>query len=263
MIRRAARKVRYTARYYALRVTGLQWIFVLGHMRSGSSLLVHLLNSSEEILGYGETHLDYVGQHSLVALHDRVQRKFENHGEASKGSHRYVVDKILWPHIHDESILRQAPLKIIVIARAPEDALPSILSRDLEEVQSPAGALEYYRNTLKRTERNLKIYNASFVLVRYEDLTSQTEQTLQKISAYLGLGKVLNSEYNMMWPTGKSGIGDSSERIKTGTVVSSPTAYEVDIGEEILSKARLGYQQFLYSCRAKSHCICSSGANHG
>jgi len=232
----------------------MQWVFVLGHMRSGSSLLVHLLNASDEILGYGETHLDYVGRGSLVELHDHVWGEFKKHGETPPGSHRYVMDKILWPHVHDATLLHHPPLKIIVIVRAPRETLPSILSLDLDGIQASEDALQYYSKSLARTERNLQAYDASFVLVRYVDLTNRVEQALQTMSSYLELGKPLEPEYDRMWSTGKEGIGDPSETIKTGTIVSRQTDYERTVEKGILSKARTQYQQFLSFCNESEHC---------
>jgi hypothetical protein len=88
-------KIYYGVQCYGLRLTGTEWLFVLGHMRSGSSLLVHLLNSSPEILGYGETHREYTGRRSLFCLHDDVCREFEKHGEITDPFYRYVMDKIV------------------------------------------------------------------------------------------------------------------------------------------------------------------------
>ncbi len=34
-------------------------LFVCGHMRSGSSLLLHILNTNPEVLGFGEMHIKY------------------------------------------------------------------------------------------------------------------------------------------------------------------------------------------------------------
>ena len=61
---RIARKVYYGVRYYSTLAAGYELLFVLGHMRSKSSLLVHLLNSNPEVLGYGETHIGYTGRRS-------------------------------------------------------------------------------------------------------------------------------------------------------------------------------------------------------
>jgi LPS sulfotransferase NodH len=36
-----------------------EFVHILSHMRSGSTLLAHLLASHPEIIGYGETHIRY------------------------------------------------------------------------------------------------------------------------------------------------------------------------------------------------------------
>lgn len=247
MIRRAAARLRSTARYYSLRAQGLQWLFVLGHMRSGSTLLVHLLNSSEEILGYGETHLCYSGRHSLANLHDHVHRQFEKHGATPTKPYRYVMDKILWEKIYDKNVLCWSPLKVVVIVRNPEGALPSIISTGLEEVNTPIKALEYYSESLNRIDKEIKDYESPFVLVEYRNLVEKTDHVLKKISKYLGVLEPLTPEYDRIWSTGQSGIGDPSEKIQEGAVVPTQSSYEVEIEDNIMSAAREEYKRFLTS----------------
>jgi len=43
-------------------------LLILSHMRSGSSLLTHLLNSNPEIIGYGETHIQYASEQDFKKL---------------------------------------------------------------------------------------------------------------------------------------------------------------------------------------------------
>jgi hypothetical protein len=243
----------YGARYAWLRGRGLRWLFVVGHMRSGSSLLVHLLNSSPEILGYGETHIDYVGRRSLVDLHEDVRGQFEAHGEPPERDYRYVMDKILWPHIHNQELLRPGDLRVIVIVRSPDEALPSILSLDLEEIQTLQDALDYYVERLRRVREVLKVYDAPFTHVTYHGLTKQTEQVLSKISGYLALDEGLTPAYDTMWATGKSGIGDSSEHIEEGEVLSKSSARDVQIDSGVAARAREEYHRFLSFCRDHEH----------
>ena len=62
-IRRELGRLVFQANTLALRPAALasrnQFLFVLAHMRSGSSLLRYLLSGSEEIIGIGETHNNY------------------------------------------------------------------------------------------------------------------------------------------------------------------------------------------------------------
>ncbi len=57
-----------------------KYLFVFAHMRSGSTLLVHLLNSSPEIIGYGETKTVYTDEDSFCNLLSKVSQFFEKTG---------------------------------------------------------------------------------------------------------------------------------------------------------------------------------------
>jgi len=241
-------RVYHGARYLNKRAKGVQWLFILGHMRTGSSLLVHILNSNPEILGYGETHLDYRGRGSLAKLHDHVCEQFERHDEFVDGNTIYAMDKVLWPHIKNRSVLRVRPLKIIVIVRDPADALPSILSRDLDSIQTPEEALDYYVRTIQRVGEELRACGRPFVLLTYSDLVNNTEDELKKITDYLDLDTPLIAEYEQMWSTGKPGIGDPSSNIREGKVTRTKTSYEVQIARDFIEKARQSYCSFLAAC---------------
>ena len=51
-----------------MRRSQTNYLFLLSHMRSYSSLMSHLLGSSPQIDGYGEMHLRYRTRLSLLAL---------------------------------------------------------------------------------------------------------------------------------------------------------------------------------------------------
>lgn len=241
---RIAEKIYFGTRYFGMWAAGYKWLFVLGHMRSGSSLLVHLLNSNPEVLGYGETHLQYTGRRSFVKLHDHVEKEFETHGEPPERRHSYVMDKILHSHITNIDLLRQVPLSIIVIVRRPKEAIPSILDLGLNKIQTPEEAVEYYGKRIMRIQKLLEVYNSPFVFTKYSGLTERTNETLTDISEYLALDEGLTPTYDTMWSTGKRGIGDSSEKIKEGRVRSGRSSYDADIDTELIGKAREYYGQF-------------------
>ena len=245
-------RVYHGARYLNKRAKGVQWLFILGHMRTGSSLLVHILNSNPEILGYGETHLDYRGRGSLAKLHDHVCEQFERHGELVDSDTIYVMDKVLWPHIKNRSVLRVRPLKIVVIVRDPADALPSILSRDLDSIQIPEEALEYYVRTIRRVSRELRVYRRPFVLLEYGNLVNNTENGLKKITEYLDLDVPLTPEYELMWATGRKGIGDDTSVIYTERIQSSRSEYRVNLPAPIVSRGRDAYRSFVDTHKSSS-----------
>src|SRR5688572_25028043 len=66
------------------------YLFVIGHMRSYSSLLAHILGSHPRIVGYAEMHQKYRTVLDLLELSRKVERTCD------KGcAGRYVLDKIL------------------------------------------------------------------------------------------------------------------------------------------------------------------------
>ena len=65
-------------------------LFVLGHMRSYSSLLCHILGSHPQVDGYCETHIKYRTWLDLLRLRSRVVQLT---GEPLRG--RYILDKVL------------------------------------------------------------------------------------------------------------------------------------------------------------------------
>lgn len=66
-------------------------ILILSHMRSGSSLLTHLISSHPDVIAIGEAHLSYLGtesRHQLVGkVYTRARKLLMQEG--------YVCDKVL------------------------------------------------------------------------------------------------------------------------------------------------------------------------
>jgi hypothetical protein len=188
-----------------------------------------------------------------VRLHDDVCYEFEKHGEIPDPSYRYVMDKILWPHIRNKSLLREAPFSVIVIARKPTAALPSIVALGLEKIRSPEKALKYYIRRLNQIQDILKNNAISYVFVTYERITNRTNEALLEMSKYLQLGERLAPRYDTMWSTGKPGIGDPSEKIEEGRVRSDRSSYDVSIDSQIIEQAREKYRQFCAFCSNTEH----------
>lgn len=244
MFSRITRKIYYAARYLQLRARNIKWLFIIGHMRSGSSLLTHLLNSNPEILGYGETHIKYVGRRSLLELRDDVHERFAAH-DALPAHHRYTMDKILHPYILDPSVLRVKPLKIVVIVRHPTNALPSILDLDLDFIQTAQRVLKYYRRTLQRMTEWLSCYDRPYLVIDYDELVNRPETVLRRLSDYLDLQEPLTTKYDAMWATGEPGIGDSSLHIHEREITSTSTSYNTEVPSHVITEAQGHYRAFL------------------
>ena len=72
-------------------ITRPQTVFILSHMRSGSSLLEHILSSNDEIMGFGEQNRIYKNFFDLKKMEFYIRKKqrlFFNNV-------KYSVDQIL------------------------------------------------------------------------------------------------------------------------------------------------------------------------
>jgi len=84
-------------------------LFILGHMRSGSSLLTHILSSNAAIDGYGETHLDYSNPQDFGVATANVCRHLWK-----VPSGEYVLDKVLHKrHIPRSELLKHPSVRVI------------------------------------------------------------------------------------------------------------------------------------------------------
>ena len=198
-----------------------QYLFVLGHMRSYSSLLCHILGSHGEIDGYCETHVKYRSRLDLIRLRSRVV-KFT--GEPLKG--RYVLEKILHNYPFADSIVRSSQTRAIILVRRPLPTVQSIVNmglhysdiawyRDLDTVA------RYYEERLAMLVRLADQLRGRVIYIEAESLLSRTPDVLHSIGALLNLGEPLRSDYRRFAHTGERGFGDPSEAISAGRVSSA------------------------------------------
>jgi hypothetical protein len=113
-----------------------RYLFVLGHMRSYSSLLCHILGSHPQIDGYCETHIKYRTRLDLLRLRSRVVKLT---GEPLRG--RYVLEKMLHNYAFAPSILRSPRTFALVLVRQPIPAVQSIVNMGLHY-----GAVAWHRD---------------------------------------------------------------------------------------------------------------------
>ena len=156
-------------------------LFVLGHMRSYSSLLCHILGSHPQIDGYCETHIKYRTWFDLLRLRSRVVKLT---GERLRG--RYVLDKVLHNYPLASSILRSPNTLGIVLVRRPQPTVQSIVNmglhygdvawhRDLDAVAS------YYEERLAALVGLADALRGRVIFIQAETMLSQTPEVLQGI----------------------------------------------------------------------------------
>lgn len=195
-----------------------RYLFVLGHMRSYSSLLCHILGSHPQIDGYCETHVKYRTRLDLIRLRSRVA-KFT--GERLRG--RYVLDKVLHNYPLTPTVLRSRQTYSVVLLRRPVPTVQSIVNmglhysdvawyRDLESVT------RYYEERLAALVRQAEELRGRVLFVEAESLLSQTPDVLQRVAELLELEEPLRADYRRFAHTGERGFGDPSEAISAGRV---------------------------------------------
>ncbi|MDJ1185325.1 hypothetical protein [Roseofilum casamattae] len=200
----------------ALRSQPYKAIFILGHMRSASSLLVHILNSNPEIVGYGESHIRYSSEQQLNKLLHKVYSRVGT----LRMNHTYILDKLLHnSKLLDETILNSANIYKIFLIRDPESTLPSILK--IKPHWSQEKAIDHYISRLSYLERYAEIVNDKerSLFITHKHFFEETQNVFESMQTLLGVQQPFSEEYQVLGTTGNRGVGDSSANIKQGVIV--------------------------------------------
>jgi hypothetical protein len=213
-------------------------LFVLSHMRSGSSLLSHILSTNPEIIGYGETHLNYESENDFKALMFRLywlNREF-------KMSHIYILDKILHDHkFLNTAFLHSDSVYSIFLLREPQRAIPSILT--IKPHLTEEQATDYYINRLSTLEEYAKLINRKdrSLLITYDQLIQTSDLVFQRLQNFLSTKEGFSEKYDVLKTTGMRGIGDSSERLKSGKIIKKERQLDRQVSDELIKKARQSF----------------------
>ncbi len=226
-----------------------QLLFLMSHMRSGSSLLTHILCSNPEIIGYGETQIKYNSGHDIQTLIHKVYNRNAQELTRFKTlqafgmSHTYIFDKVLHGNLKDLTILKNTPNKSIVLIREPERTLQSIL--DIRNHWTEEQALSYYRNQLQHLiDCTTFIADSSrFLLVTYQQVIEDTPRVLQVLQSFFGTEQTFSEQYKVRKTTGQAGIGDPVGHIKAGTIVRERRQLNTTVSTMIIQKAHRVFEK--------------------
>lgn len=195
-----------------------RYLFVIAHPRSGSTVLSHVLQSHEDIIGFGEHHESYTSSADLSALAAR-NAFFDR---APTAERRYTLDKIVSnDHEISNVVLSRSDTRIIFLVREPIATLESY-RRLLHYLTTDEERLESYRT---RIDGMVALAEATgdadrMMFVDYKDLTSDTDATLARLTTWLELDTPLTPEYDLNAKSGRRTWGDPSEHIKAKTIIS-------------------------------------------
>lgn len=200
----------------AFRSTPYKVIFILGHMRSASSLLVHLLNSNPEIIGYGESHIRYTSEQDLKKL---LYKVYSRVGKL-RMNHPYILDKLLHnSKLLNENLLLSKHIYKIFLIRNPQQTLPSILK--IKPHWSQEKTVNHYIERLVTLERYAEQINSKerSLLITHDQLLNRTEDVFRSLQSFLEVDHPFSEQYQVLSTTGQRGVGDSSENIKQGKIL--------------------------------------------
>lgn len=205
-------------------------IFILAHMRCGSTALSNILCSRPDVSGYGEAHIRYDGQAALGRL---VVNQALRGGWSPKATH--LFDKLL--HSRHDAAAPEAffSARAIFVTRPPAAAIRSIrklyASLDRSEYGTDVEAAQYY---IERHHRLAALWDRfpadRRIGLTHADLMSDPEGTLARISGHLDLTPPLENRYDSPKASRKGGGGDPTTSGKYTSIKASPQDPSKDAG---------------------------------
>ena len=218
-------------------------LLLLGHMRSGSTLLLHLLLTNPALAAVGERGAVYASRADLarLALTTRMAR------HAPLRPLRYVADQVNHSYLTpDPRLLQDRRVRVLFLLRRPAPSIASILELYRVHYAQPwsvARAVEYYVERLgflQRQGEGLPGENSA-ALVTYETLMESPHETLQALRGFLKLRQGFSQTYRTHPFTGTH--GDPGPKIRTGRIVrpQPPASLHVEAAE--LDRAIKAYER--------------------
>ncbi|ANB26279.1 hypothetical protein A6F57_14435 [Alteromonas stellipolaris] len=220
------------------------YILILSHMRSRSSLLSHVLGSHDEVCGYGELHYDYPKKSSLLKMH--VELLKDTGQSTTKG---FFLDKLLHnSFVVSHDILKRKNVYILILVREPEATVKSIVK--MGEVTGDEGYLDvdamlkYYTNRLNYLYQIAQKYEG-VLMIDSDNIVDSTSETLNRIKNWLGLGDELTSSYKKFKKTGSAGHGDPSLNISAGEIIKTQNDLALEFEPTLLNNAKEVYSKVI------------------
>lgn len=229
-------------------------IFLLSHMRANTSLFGHLVGSHPLVEGYYEMHIGYYGWKSLWR-----QKLLHFAGHAAKPQARYMFDKVLHDgHQVALPVLHRPHSHTIMMLRTPAQSIKSLVvlyqgSQPQAPEAQPDGAARYYIDRLHTLASLATALKGRYFYLDAECLISSTGPTLQALGDWLHLPSPIPTEYKTFSNTGRGNAGDTSSRLKSGTVNHSQSDYAgIAVPGPLMAEAVQAYA--LHRATLLAHC---------
>lgn len=225
-------------------------IFLIGHMRCGSTALSNILCSRGDISGYGEAHISYTPETTpgLLALNQAKKQRWTFKA-------RFLHDKLLHNHLDNNPPPDFFSARAIFMVRRPEETVPSIV-RLFQRIRSNeygsfVKACTYYEARLAQM-RDLWLHFGPErkTCLNYEDLVAAPDEKLKRLSSALKLSPPLQNQYAPDDVVKEPGVGDPLEATKHSKIIArkSPQLNEKQLSEKeqkALASATGAYDRFI------------------
>lgn len=158
-------------------------------------------------------------------------------------THHYVLDKVLHNTLlPDESLLNQSQVSVIFLIREPTATLASL--QKLKPHLNYHEQFCYYKNRLLALGRYAELIHDKerSLWLTYDQLLDHTTTVLNQFQTFLGTDFSFSENYKLMKTTGQKGVGDSHEKIKSGTIIRDKQNSQVHLHEEIQAEADAIYK---------------------
>lgn len=218
-------------------------------MRSGSTLLMHVLTDNANITGVGEQYIRYNSTDSLWSL---IYNITLTNREIPSNEYCYC-DKILHNRLdQNASFFNRANIKSIFLLRQPEEVIRSLHFRKdhFPHTDTVFASSHYYQNRMSRLIEHIDRCNPDQgTYVTYDGLTRHTEESLSRITRFLDLSEPLKKEYQVKWHTGKPGVGDPGPKIRQGEIKAPDSNKYSSIEIPEIKKCNLLYNKLFMKCK--------------
>lgn len=234
-----------------------RYLVLLSHMRSYSSVLAHVLGSSPEVEGSGETHVRYRNALDLWRLRRRIR---ETTGRPLQG--RWLLDKVLHNEVRPiDRFVGRERLRVLVFLRRPESALASMMHLARQRgggarFADPQACCDYYVSRLHRLRADGERYGRDALYFDAEAMVDQPHALLAEVADWVGLAAPLSTRYRLAASTGVEGYGDWLPNIRRGEVLgreASTVREPLPLDATVLAEARGAYER----CRTALMRSCS------
>ncbi|APZ52884.1 Sulfotransferase family protein [Salipiger abyssi] len=225
-------------------------IFVIAHMRCGSTALSNILCSRPDVSGYGEAHIRYDGGGALGRLAVNQAKR-----QSWKPRATHLFDKILHSRHDGAACDGFFTARAIFVAREPFAAIRSIrklydgLGRD--EYTTDTAAAEYYIERMETLLRHWDRFPAdNRVGLTHAALLAAPEAELERISTVLRISPPLENRYESRAASRKGGAGDPTASGKFTRIEPRPgggfaeDGADLALSPDLRSAAQDVYQRF-------------------